>query len=100
MGDLEEPGDGAHGGMALLGAVDLAPSSFLVLYPILYRYKAGMEMVSFRKLTGGSGCNCDIAADGDFPGDGAPAVESTDAAAGGDLGFHMAFLQLLTPPFG
>ena len=52
-----------------------------------------MEMVPFRKLMDVPDFNSDIATDGDFPGDGTPAAESTKEEAGDDFGFHMAFLQ-------
>ena len=52
-----------------------------------------MEAASLRNLMDGSDCESDIATDGDFPGDGASAVESTEEEAGGDFGYHLAFPQ-------
>ena len=53
-----------------------------------------MEAVPFLNLTDGSGCESDIATDGDTPSDGATDSEFTDDEEGegseGDFGYHMA----------
>ena len=103
MGDSEGPGDDAQEEMALLGVVDLAPSSFWALYPHhLPIYKAKMEVAPFRNLMDGSDCESDIATEGDSPGDCVFAAESTDEEeeVGDDFGYHMASPNPITSPFG
>ena len=107
MGDSEGPDDDAQEEMALLGVVDLAPSSFLAPYPRHWvRYRAKMEAVPFLNLMDGSDCESDIATEGDTPSDGAIPAEFTDeeeeeGGAGCDFVYHMApSPNPITSPFG
>ena len=94
MGDSDGQDEDAQEAMALLGEVDLAPSALwaLRLTPLPV-YEAVMEMASLRNLTDGSDCNSDSATEGEFPGDGASAVESVEEEECDDFGRHMAFRQ-------